>query len=276
MGLYTYAGPRERFTLLEADWVLAPQEGMSRSVDTWSASGTLLNGVSAFATSAYRGRRISMTWPVADRKHVDWLEKIDRLCVNRQTYVWVWDRSMVNVISPLIGYPALHATTYSPYAWSDKGEQRAIVGPDDSLERFTAQGFVDDYDECFIVPAGYSYDVHFDAIDGKQPEVWVYNNNQWSYFNMTTPKLAQGISSSHRLNFVRYGGGRNATGRQSRGRVNIKAQGELSLASPIADTPPQGYCRLKPVPGSLEVSLHSAPLDWYSASIELQEVWPWL
>lgn len=280
MGIYDIgrgSGNGRDFVHVDADWILAPSEGMGMSPEGWSTSNSLLIGATASATGPYRGKKLSLSWPVCDAKHVAWLSKVDRLCASRTFFVTLWTPNMTNLISPLIGYPALHETTYSPYAWSSRGERRAVAGEDDSLVRSTSTGDIVDYDEPFFVPAGYQVLLEFETIDGKHPEVWLPGNNGWSYYNITSSPHALGASpDKHRMMFVRYGGGRSATGKMGRARVNIRPLGAPQNRSPIVETPPMGFCRLKPVPGSLSIQLNSAPLDYYTASIDFQEVWPWL
>lgn len=270
-------GLKEARFLSMARWFPAPDAGMNSSRPRWGSTTQTITGGYVQLGSPFGGKVLSMSWSMLNPEHVGFLEDLTtRALAVEGSQILAQFPYHENCASPFLGRPAHLSSTYCPAVWTTQGQRVAVPTPAGGLS-FKAETLdTPDYDEYFIVPPGYTLTAKSSTATGNRAELWQQAGpNSFQYSRLTDNGTfgMRNSSQDFRVAFLRIGSGR------AEGEVGpLAAQLHRTGTAPTVTTemPAQGSARLAVVPDSLTVQEHSGPLGWLSASIEFQEVLPWV
>lgn len=286
------------------EWFPAPDESpVSTNVHSGD-SQRLLNGLAYMGGSVYGGRHYELSWSFLNREQAN---KFRELFMNR-TGEWVTyldPFSMKNVLSPLMGLPYLHYHVGSPFAFNDWGKQalfptkannsqsghpgvvlksgvlqmnnkfQSTVDRLNGRQVSLALSKVGQYTEHVLVPEGHKgVFLSSGPEDGKSPFAFNFRkltgvSDTFTINKNTVRALDPGLWEVSIL--PRFEGGLDWTMLQI-----VPEDTHIDTAVNLYEFAyPSGGGNLQVVPGSASVVTVNNYRGHYTASVTLEEVYPW-
>lgn len=260
-----------------------PAGRQSRNPKSWGSSIDLVNGSTAVVASELFSRSLELQWPHVVGRDMEALRWLAYAGTQPLLYQDLAIASSPNVLSPLLARPYLLASSLTPVAWGIDGQRLARVNAEKGLPGIPALEFiradiqdkqVHDYVEEVLIPPNYELHVLAQGTD-LGPIVSVngigVRDNEISKVTATM--------SEHRTAKIQvkayYRGG---VLKSIRGILQPLGAQAPSKGSLMEFRDGQGMTTMAVQPGSfnetLTVLYSGRPIN--TASVVLQEVWPWL
>lgn len=251
-----------------AQYVPAPAQGLAMSPLNWGATTQLVNGSNATVASEYATRQFDLSWSVLSEQDLWTLQDLLAYAGTREVYYLDLFAARGNVLSPLAGNPALLVETLSPVAVDASGKVLARAENDGLVFSGAAatDGQAHQYTEMVQVPEGYR----------ATAVAWGVSTQRVVTFNGvalqpgTATSVASPATQQVPLVISAPSNAATLTG------VSVRLT-PLTEPAPVVEwTPPLGTGVMRVVPGTFTVTGRNAYNGLYSATVSIQEVWPWL
>lgn len=263
--------------LSTAQWFPAPDAGMSASRPRWGSTQQTITGGYIQQASPYGGKVISMSWSLLNPFHVEFLEDlVTRSIAVEGSRILIQFPYHRNCASPMLARPENLLYAYSPAVWTSLGQKVATRLEPHGLSFKPESRDTPDYDEYYIVPPGYALTAATSVSTGGRIEFWQQTGDRSVGFNKLTANSLLSMTNNtrdFRVAFIRVGAGRAAGDVGPIGAQLRRIEKPPSVSPSI---PAMGTSSLAVVPESFTIQEHSGPRGWLSASLEFQEMFPWV